>query len=66
MNSFEVFFNTSVRHHQGVAAWIGDWGLIPLRYLFNGRDVAIISPDEVHHVASFHEREKRIVVVHIS
>src|ERR1700733_1934683 len=58
MNHCEVHFNTHEARHQGIAAWIGGWGLAPIRYLFNGRDVAILSPDEVHHVASFHAKGK--------
>jgi hypothetical protein len=58
MNNFEVFFNTRLMNYQGITAWIGDWGLTPVRYLFNGRDVAILSPDEMHHVASFHAKGK--------
>lgn len=58
MNHFEVFFNTRLTNYQGKAAWIGDWGLTPVRYLFNGRDVCIINPEEVHHVVSFHTKGK--------
>lgn len=58
MNHCEVFFKTRAVHRQGIAAWIGDWGLTPVRYLFNGRDIAVLSRDEVHHVASFHVKGK--------
>src|SRR5580658_7637403 len=56
-----VFLNTRVEN-SGVLAWIGDKGLSPFRYLFNGRTIRIIrgewgNPDiEVHRVASFHKR----------
>ena len=59
MNNLYVFFNTSVEA-SGRLAWIGDRGLAPFRYLFNGKTIRIQPRDsdqeiEIHHVASFHK-----------
>ena len=35
MNQLSIFFNTKVED-SGKLAWIGDMGLVPFRYLFNG------------------------------
>lgn len=57
----KVFFNTEIQN-QGCLAAIGNFGLTPVRYLFNGQKVATPTAGEyqcgykskVHHVASFH------------
>ncbi|OGN55623.1 MAG: hypothetical protein A3D96_00830 [Chlamydiae bacterium RIFCSPHIGHO2_12_FULL_44_59] len=54
-----LFLNTKIEG-SGALAWIGDKGLAPFRYLFNGRTVRIEPRDgspelEIHHVASFHK-----------
>lgn len=62
MNSLCVFLNTRVES-SGALAWIGDKGLAPFRYLFNGKTIRIRPHNndeeiEIHHVASFHRRGK--------
>ncbi len=53
-----VFFNTKISH-QGLLAWIGDKGLAPFRYLFNGNNVKIDydqnsgQPVNLHRLPSF-------------
>lgn len=59
MSHMSLFLNTKIEG-SGALAWIGDKGLAPFRYLFNGRTVRIESRDgspelEIHHVASFHK-----------
>lgn len=54
-----IFFNTRIEN-SGALTWIGDKGLAPFRYLFNGRTIRIETRDsdqeiEIHHVASFHK-----------
>ncbi len=58
MNGLSVFLNSRVEN-SGVLAWIGDKGLAPFRYLFNGATICVQPRDsdkeiEIHHVASFH------------
>ena len=60
MNDLSIFLNTEVVN-SGVLSWIGDAGLAPFRYLFNGKTISIETRAsgrriEIHHVASFHER----------
>jgi hypothetical protein len=60
MNNVSIFFNTRVEN-SGTLAWIGDTGLAPFRYLFNGKTIRIQTGDldqevEIHSVASFHKR----------
>lgn len=60
MSSLCVFLNTRVES-SGALAWIGDKGLAPFRYLFNGKTIRIQPRKsdkeiEIHHVASFHKR----------
>ena len=59
MINLYVFLNTRVEN-SGTLAWIGDKGLAPFRYLFNGKTIRIELRDsdheiEIHHVASFHK-----------
>ncbi len=59
MNGLNIFFNTEVKH-SGTLACIGDIGLTPVRYLFNGSTISKINlrPSNeiaIHHVASFHK-----------
>ena|SRR3569832_821813 len=53
-----IFLNCRVEN-SGTLAWIGDKGLAPFRYLFNGKTIRIQhEPNEeikIHHVASFHK-----------
>jgi len=56
MNHIGVFFNTEIED-SGTLAAIGDWGLTPVRYLFNGNKVLIEKDNstiEVHHVESYY------------
>ncbi len=60
MSSLCVFLNTAVEN-SGLLTWIGDTGLTPFRYLFNGKTIRIEHRDSdkaivIDHVASFHER----------
>lgn len=60
MNSLCAFLNTRVEG-SGALAWIGDKGLAPFRYLFNGKTIRVQPREsdqeiEIHHVASFHKR----------
>jgi hypothetical protein len=62
VNHISLFLNTKIEG-SGVLAEIGDRGLTPFRYLFNGQTVRINPKDhsrevEIHHVASFHEDGK--------
>ena len=57
MNDLSIFLNTRVEN-SGMLAQIGDAGLAPFRYLFNGTTVRIQKREtdqaiEVHHVQSF-------------
>jgi hypothetical protein len=58
MSNLCVFFNTKVED-SGIFAGIGDLGLAPFRYLFNGKTIRVELHDdkqiEIHHVASFHK-----------
>ncbi len=59
MSNLAVFFNTKVEG-SGIFAGIGDLGLAPFRYLFNGKTIRVELRDtdqtiEIHHVASFHK-----------
>ena len=59
MNHIGLFFNTEIQD-SGFLSAIGDFGLTPVRYLFNGNTVLIEKDDsttEVHHVESFHHKE---------
>jgi len=61
MGHLSVFFNTEIQD-SGFLSAIGDFGLTPVRYLFNGNKVLIEENDEqevvgVHHVQSFHYSE---------
>ncbi len=54
-----IFLNSRVEN-SGALAWIGDKGLAPFRYLFNGKTIRVQqrSKDqeiEIHRVASFHK-----------
>lgn len=59
MSSLCVFLNTRIEG-SGTLASIGDKGLAPFRYLFNGKTIRIQpraseQEIEIHHVASFHK-----------
>lgn len=58
MNNLCLFFNAKVEN-SGVLAGIGDLGLAPFRYLFNGKTIRVEhhanQTIEIHHVASFHK-----------
>jgi hypothetical protein len=59
MNGLCVFLNSRVEN-SGALAWIGDKGLAPFRYLFNGATIRVQRRGsdniiEIHHVASFHK-----------
>lgn len=59
MNNLSTFLNVRIEN-SGALAWIGDKGLAPFRYLFNGRTVRIRTGKsdqvvKIHHVASFHK-----------
>src|SRR3569832_129695 len=50
----------SREENSGTLAWIGDKGLAPIRYLFNGKTISFLQRKldkniEIHHVASFHK-----------
>src|SRR5690242_13159413 len=54
-----LFLNTAIEG-SGALAWIGDRGLAPFRYLFNGHTVRIEQKEasgenRIHHVRSFHK-----------
>lgn len=58
MIDVSIFLNTRVEN-SGALAWIGDKGLAPYRYLFNGKTMQVQPRDsdkviEVHHVEAFH------------
>ena len=57
MSHIGVFLNTEIKDSVPLAA-LGDWGLTPVRYLFNGNTVEIESNSKaiVHHVESFHHK----------
>src|SRR5215207_2779167 len=60
MNDLCIVLNTRVEN-SGALAWIGDKGLAPFRYLFNGKTIRVQprasdQEIEIHHVASFHKR----------
>lgn len=63
MNNLSIFFNTRVEN-SGAIAWIGDKGLIPFRYLFNGKTISIQIQDsdqktiEIYHMPSFQKRSE--------
>jgi len=62
MGDVGLFLNVKIKG-SGALAWVGDNGLAPFRYLFNGRTVRIEPKDgspevEIHHVASFHKTGK--------
>jgi hypothetical protein len=42
MNDVSLFLNTQIKYTGALAA-IGDWGLTPVRYIFRGRDVYILT-----------------------
>ena len=54
MNSVNLFLKTEIEETGWLSA-IGNFGLTPYRYLFNGKTVKI-EQDKVHHVSSFHLR----------
>jgi hypothetical protein len=57
MSNLCVFLNTKVED-SGILAGIGDLGLTPFRYLFNGKTIRVQAQGqqiEIHHVASFHK-----------
>jgi hypothetical protein len=59
MSDVCIFLNTRVEN-SGTLAWIGDKGLAPYRYLFNGKTMQVQPRDsdkviEIHHVEAFHE-----------
>lgn len=58
MSDVCIFLNTRVEN-SGALAWIGNKGLAPFRYLFNGKTMLVQPRDsdkaiEIHHVNSFH------------
>ena len=60
MGDLCIFLNSRVEN-SGALAWIGDKGLAPFRYLFNGKTIRVQPREsdqeiEIHHVASFHKR----------
>lgn len=60
MGNLCIFLNSRVEN-SGALAWIGDKGLAPFRYLFNGKTIRVQPREsdqeiEIHHVASFHKR----------
>lgn len=63
MSDLCLFLNSRVEN-SGALAWIGDKGLAPFRYLFNGKTIRV-QPREsdkqinIHHVASFHKEGNR-------
>lgn len=59
MSDLCIFLNSRVES-SGAFAWIGDKGLAPFRYLFNGKTIRVQLREsdqeiEIHHVASFHK-----------
>jgi len=58
MRDLYIFLNCRVEN-SGALAWIGDKGLAPFRYLFNGKAIRIQNrPNQetiIHHVAAFHK-----------
>lgn len=59
MSDLCIFLNSRVEN-SGALAWIGDKGLAPFRYLFNGKTIRVQPREsdqeiEIHHVASFHK-----------
>jgi hypothetical protein len=61
MNDLCIFLNSRVEN-SGALAWIGDKGLAPFRYLFNGKTIRIQPRKsdqeiEIHHVTSFHKKD---------
>lgn len=58
MCDVSLFFNAEIQGN-GCFAWVGDLGLTPVRYLFNGRTISIETnakhQEEVYHIESFHE-----------
>lgn len=59
MNNVSIFLNTKIEG-SGVLSWIGDQGLAPVRYLFNGKTVRIEQEEQkepvIYHIESFHNR----------
>jgi hypothetical protein len=60
MSNLCIFLNARVEN-SGALAWIGDKGLAPFRYFFNGKTIRVQQRTtdqeiEIHHVASFHKR----------
>jgi len=58
MGHLSTFFNTEIQD-SGFLSAIGDFGLTPVRYLFNGNTVLIKnknSTTQVHHVESFYHK----------
>lgn len=60
MSHLCIFLNTSIEN-SGTLAWIGDKGLAPFRYLFNGRTIRVQpcqsdQKTEIYSVSSFHKR----------
>lgn len=58
-----IFLNTRAEN-SGALAWIGNKGLAPFRYLFNGKTIRVQPRQsdqeiEIHHVASFHKQGTR-------
>ena len=55
MGDLCIFLNSRVEN-SGALAWIGDKGLAPFRYLFNGKTIRVQPREsdqeiEIHHVA---------------
>ena len=61
MNCVNLFLKTEIEG-TGLLSWVGNCGLAPYRYLFNGKTVRVEADKDnqvhVHHVASFHPRGK--------
>ncbi len=60
MSDVSIFLNTKVEN-SGTLAWIGDTGLAPFRYLFNGKTIRIQHREsdqeiEINHVPSFQKQ----------
>lgn len=59
MNNLVIFSSTNVQG-SGIASSFGNTCLTPVRYLFHGKTVEIVSKElfqEVHHVSSFHKSD---------
>jgi hypothetical protein len=52
MNHLEVFLRTSIENSQG-SLGIGNFLLTPVRYLFRGKKLSWIEPNQIHHVKAF-------------